>query len=80
MSDLGLQRAKTSLGNVITFVNSRVINQNLTNQSEMQLIDAQIAAIEGTEDKAGQISQIEKIKSDIEQLTTAIANDPTLIE
>lgn len=90
MSNSGKRQASIVLGDAMSFVSSRVITQNITNQSFSQFIDEALKRIEGetTEDVAGinrnprqgEISRIRKLREDLNQLSDAIILDPTLLD
>lgn len=90
MSSRGKRETNIILGDAMVFVASRVITQNITNQSFSQFIDEALKHIEGetTEDVAGlnrnprlgEIGKIRKLREDLNQLSTAIINDPTLLD
>lgn len=91
MSDQAIRDGRQTLNEAIVFVASRVITQNITNQTIAQFIDEQVKRIEGETSTSspidrrrnpqlGQISEIERIRQNLNQLADAVIADPALLD
>jgi len=80
MSDICLQKVKTTLGKSLSFVNSKGLSLRLSEQSQSSLIDLQIAAIEGRGGRPGKLAFVKKVQTDIQNMVALVLQDKDCLE